>query len=246
MTHPLLKPSGVHPSWLPVLEKALSVVDSDYLKGLLGDDEWLPGMGYVFAAFSQNINNLRYVLFGESPYPRKKSSVGVAFLDGMVTDLWSSTGLSKEVNKATSLRNMIKTMLVADGYLEPKGVSQDAISQINKTELVTTIQELFNNLESEGFLLLNATPVLHPKRKPNKESKFWYDFNNVLLQEILKIKVDNSPQLILWGSIAKTITSYEVSQSYRIIKTEHPYNISFINNASSLKLFAQVSPLKKR
>lgn len=246
MKNRLLEQSNVHRSWIPLLEKALSVVDVNYMNELLRDKQWLPGINYIFSAFSQNIKNLSYVLYGESPYPRKNSSVGVAFLDGMVSNLWSSTGLSKEVNKATSLRNIIKTMLVADGYLDPKVTTQEAISQINKTELVSTIQELFANLHDDGFLLLNATPVLHPDRKPNKEAKFWYEFNEVLLQEILKIKGDNAPTLVLWGSIAKTITAYEVSQSYRMIKTEHPYNISFINNPESLQLFAQYSPLKKR
>lgn len=244
--HYFLQQSKVHPSWFQLLEKALLSVDQDYLDSLIQDKQWLPGADHIFAAFRQDLNNLSYVLFGESPYPRKSSSVGIAFLDGMVTDLWSDKGLSKAVNRATSLRNIIKCMLVAEGLLDPALTTQESISQLDKTGLVSSIDELFANLMRAGFLLLNATPVLHPQRKPIKESRFWNDFNRVLLEEIHKARGENPPLLVLWGKIAKTITAFEISRSYKIIQTEHPYNISFISNPISLQLFKQLNPLAKR
>ena len=42
---------------------------------------------------------------------------GYAFWDAAVNELWSDNGLSKAVNRATSLRNFIKMLLVTEGAL---------------------------------------------------------------------------------------------------------------------------------
>ena len=102
-----------------------------------------------------------YVLFGESPYPRAKSANGYAFWDAAVTDLWSESGLSKAVNRATSLRNIIKMLLVAEGKLTLVHTGQADIAKLDKTGLIATNAELFQQFLTHGFLLLNATPVLH-------------------------------------------------------------------------------------
>lgn len=246
MINRLLQESQVHPSWVPVLEKALLTVDKAYLNSLLEEESWLPGVQNLFAAFRQDLNDLSWILFGESPYPRKESSVGIAFLDGMVKQLWSDSGLSKQVNRATSLRNIMKTMLVAEGYLDPAVTTQQAISQLDKSELVSTIDELFAHFMQEGCLMLNATPVLHPDRKPLKESKYWIEFNRVLLEEIKQVRAEAMPTVVLWGKIAQSIRAYQVVESYPVIETEHPYNISFIANPVALDFFAQLSLLRQR
>lgn len=241
-----LQASKVHDSWYPLLAECLSMVDSDYLESLWLDNNWLPGKQNMLAAFRQDLAQLKWILFGESPYPRPQSSVGIAFLDGAVDSLWSDNGLSKEVNRATSLRNLVKCMLLADGLLAPDDLSQPRIATLDKSALVNTINELFNNLAAEGFLLLNATPVLHPERKPMQESRYWHGFNRCLLEGIASHFGEQLPSLVLWGKIAKTIRSYDVNRAFRVIESEHPYNVSFITNPESLQLFAGVSPLHCR
>lgn len=241
-----LQASEVHESWVTLLSDCLQTVDPAYLQSLWQEDNWLPGKHNLLAAFRQDRNRLRYVLFGESPYPRPQSSVGIAFLDGAVDQLWSDNGLSTPVNRATSLRNMLKCMLVADGLLDLQNVSQQSIAALDKGDLVETIQELFNNLANEGFLMLNATPVLHDERKPLRESRFWVEFNRCLLEGLSKQATETPLTLVLWGKIAKTILAYQVSNDFRVIETEHPYNISFISNPDALQLFATVAPLHRR
>src|SRR4051794_14850773 len=93
------------PSWRPVLQKGLQAVaaaDPDYLPAL-AHDTYLPTEGRLFAAFAQPLPAVRYVLVGEGPYPREQSATGVCFMDGAVELLWSDKGLSKQVNRATSL-----------------------------------------------------------------------------------------------------------------------------------------------
>ncbi len=241
-----LQASRVHSSWQSLLSDCLAEVDQAYLEALWFDTGWLPGRNNMLAAFRQDRNDLRYLLFGESPYPRAESSVGIAFLDGAVDELWSESGLSVAVNRATSLRNLMKTMLVADEMLTAEDVSQQSIAALDKSNLVKTIHELFANLSSAGFLMLNATPVLHRDRKPQQEARYWFDFNRQLLERIARDHDPDKITLVLWGKIAKVIRSYEISQAYRVLETEHPYNVSFIKNPQSLALFKAVAPLRKR
>ncbi|MBV8802746.1 MAG: uracil-DNA glycosylase, partial [Gammaproteobacteria bacterium] len=164
-----------HPSWHECIKNALTTLDPEYLTALEKNDQWLPGPENIFNAFSLPVEKVNYVLFGESPYPRKQSANGYAFWDQAVTELWTKSGMSKPVNRATSLRNIIKTLLVAEGLLDPKQTSQDHIAQIEKNHLVKTNTDLFQNFIKQGFLLLNATPVLQPNNV-RKDAKAWRAF----------------------------------------------------------------------
>jgi uracil-DNA glycosylase len=122
------------PSWRPHLEaglRAMMEADPAYLPALAGDD-YLPTGGRLFAAFALPLEKVRYVLVGEGPYPRAESATGVCFMDGAVGELWSETGLSKPVNRATSLRNFMKMLLVADGQLSIDDTGGAALAPIAK------------------------------------------------------------------------------------------------------------------
>ena len=67
----LLNRSGVHDEWRERLADALAAVDPDYLESLLRDDNWLPGIDRLLAAFRRDRAGLRYLLIGESPYPAR-------------------------------------------------------------------------------------------------------------------------------------------------------------------------------
>ncbi|MCP3687303.1 MAG: uracil-DNA glycosylase [Gammaproteobacteria bacterium] len=242
----LISKSNVHAEWQPLLRTALTTLDDSYLTGLLEEPNWLPGIDHLFNAFQRNLKDVRYLLIGESPYPRRQSANGIAFYDAAVEDLWSDTGLSKAVNRATSMRNMLKAALLAEGHLAPDRdgkITQDAIARVDKTTLVKTMDGLFDNLQRRGFLMLNATPVLHPARTPVQEALFWQGF----LQSILALLVDSlerQPTLVLWGKIAKSIEALPAASRYQKLISEHPYNISFINNPLMQNLFAEIQILR--
>ena len=239
--------SGAHDDWRQILVASLSTLETNYLDALLQDDDWLPGIDRLLAAFQRDRSGLRYLLIGESPYPRPESANGIAFYDAAVGSLWSEQGLSKTVNRATSLRNLVKTASVAEGYLGKDAdgkITQQAIAALDKRDLVETLAELFANLEQAGFLMLNATPVLHPGRKPAQEARYWQEF----LERLLTLIADNSAQritLLLWGKIAKLVEEMPVSANYGKLVCEHPYNTSFIDNPDMLRLFAATRALQK-
>ncbi len=158
----------VDPSWHACLQKGLSQVDTHYLASLAQSSNWLPGPDNIFNAFSLPLDRVNYVLLGESPYPRQESANGYAFWDAAVNEIWSSTGFSKKVNRATSLRNILKMLLIAEGVLDSRHMTQENIAHINNTPFVQTNQAFFTNLLNHGFLLLNATLVLQvPDAHPN-------------------------------------------------------------------------------
>ncbi len=244
----LLQRAEVHPQWYSILAEALTTLDSDYLNSLLADDEWLPGPDLLLNAFKRDFTGVRYLLIGESPYPRRQSANGIAFYDAAVGGLWSEHGLSKPVNRATSLRNILKTALLAEGHLRKDNegrIPQSAIAAIDKRGMIETLDELFVNLQRAGFMMLNATPVLHPQRKPLLEARYWQAF----LERLLALIADeaSSPMtLLLWGKIAQQVEAMPASHNYRKLVCEHPYNLSFIDNPDMLALFADLSPLQQR
>lgn len=246
-----------HTSWRPVLIRGLEAVaenDPAYLPALAADS-YLPTEGRMFAAFAQPLDKVRYVLVGEGPYPREQSATGVCFMDGAVELLWSEKGLSKQVNRATSLRNFMKMLLVADGLLTVDNVSGDALARISLTAraigspFIQTLTELQANLTRQGFLLLNAALVFRPHVPAVKEARAWQPFLKVVLGAL----VDHAdrkdalpPILVLWGKIAEQLKSLQETSRFPKAVSEHPYNLSFIGNETMQRLFGPMHLLQKQ
>lgn len=241
MTTHLFNLDIVDSSWRDCLNQALAKMNPDYLATLYHNTEWLPGHQKILNAFTLPVNRINYVLLGESPYPRHESANGYAFWDAAVTELWSETGLSKSVNRATSLRNIIKMLLVSEGVLQPNATSQMDIARIDKKLFVQTNVEFFNNFLSHGFLLLNASPVLQ-STPVQKDAKAWQPF----LKFILNFLYHKRPnvQLVLLGNIANTMDKLTEHLPIKKWYAEHPYNISFILNPAVIEFFKPLNLLR--
>lgn len=233
--------SATHPTWHECLTRGLAKVDPRYLQ-TLSNTHWLPGHDKIFNAFSLPLDKVNYVLFGESPYPRQESANGYAFWDAAVKELWSPTGLSKKVNRATSMRNIIKMLLIADGALAANNTTQEAIANINKQSYVQTNTEFFQKLLNKGFLLLNATPVLQDG-PPQKDAKAWHPFTI----EVLNCLLEKNPHvtLILFGRIATVLEDFIPRTHKAKLLAEHPYNVSFINNQTIIDFFKPLQLLRR-
>jgi uracil-DNA glycosylase len=246
-----------HPSWRPALVNGLNVmIDADptYLR-TLASDTYLPTEGRIFAAFTLPIDAVRYVLVGEGPYPRAQSATGVCFMDGAVESLWSEKGLSKPVNRATSLRNFMKMLLVTDGLLVPGNTSGDAIAHVSVkaraigSSFIQTLTELQANLTRHGFLLLNAALVFRPDVPPLKEARAWQPFLKTVLHALV-VQAEKSgsplPTMVLWGKIAEQLSALEEAGRFPFAVSEHPYNLSFIDNPTMQDLFRPMHLLQKQ
>ncbi len=241
-----------HPSWRPVLERGLQAADAAdpaYLPALAAD-HFLPTQGRIFAAFAQPLDAVRYVLVGEGPYPREQSATGVCFMDGAVDGLWSEAGLSKPVNRATSLRNFMKMLMVADGLLLPDATGGDAVAAVAQRALaadstfIQSLPQLQHKLHAHGFLLLNAALVFRPDVPPLKEARGWRPFLEVVLEALASRGGQPAPTLVLWGKIAGWLDGLPAVGHFPRAIAEHPYNLSFINNAAMQALFAPMHLLR--
>ncbi|MBS1186735.1 MAG: uracil-DNA glycosylase [Burkholderiaceae bacterium] len=241
-----------HPSWRDALEAGLQAVaqaDAAYLPALAAD-EFLPNGGRLFAAFSQPLPEVRYVLVGEGPYPRADSATGYCFMDGAVGELWAESGLSKKVNRATSLRNFIKMLLVADGRLPVEKTSGNALAPLaaealaDGSTMIKTLPELQRNLHRHGFLLLNATLAYRPHVPPAKEAKAWQPLVEAVLQALAR-REGEQPLLVLWGKIAERLAAMPAAAHLPQVASEHPYNLSFIGNGTMQALFGPLALLQR-
>jgi uracil-DNA glycosylase len=239
-----------HPSWRPHLITGLEAVaraNPAYLPALAAD-HYLPTGQRLFAAFALPLHQVRYVLVGEGPYPRAESATGVCFMDGAVGNLWCDSGLSKPVNRATSLRNFMKMLLVAGGQLQPDDTGGAAMAPVaiaaRQNGSVQTLQQLQANLTAHGFLLLNAALVFRPHVAPAIEARAWLPF----LQTILAALADRPepPTLVLWGKIAEQLKRLPETAHFAQACAEHPYNLSFINHAGMQQLFGPMNLLRRK
>jgi uracil-DNA glycosylase len=254
MPHSLIPPDlqaalrRAHPSWHGTLERGLAAVaeaQPDYLRDLAAS-HYLPTQQRLFAAFTQPFDHVRYVLVGESPYPREESATGVCFMDGAVGDLWCAEGLSKPVNRATSLRNFMKMLLVAEGHLKEDATGAAALAalavQAAERGWIQTLPELQRNLIGRGFLLLNAALVFRPGVAPAREAKAWVPFLRVVLAALAQQPI--RPGLILWGKIAEQLKALPETGLFPQHLSEHPFNLSFIRHQGMQALFGPMGLLK--
>lgn len=220
-----------HPDWQPLLKNAVDTLDPIYVNRLKEQTNWLPGLPALFACFSRPLHTTRYILLGESPYPRIQSANGYAFWDNAVSLLWSPAGLSKQVNRATSLRNFIKMLLVARGDLQ-QDTSQEAIASLDKSVYWQRGQDFFTAFIDQGFLLLNASLVYDPNTPVRFHARQWQPFMACLFTQLATY----NPSLcyLLFGRIASFIPE---THYFSCLIAEHPYNLSFIVNPSVLAFF---------
>lgn len=238
------------PSWRAPLQAGLEAMmraTPGYLPALAQDD-YLPTGGRLFAAFALPLEQVRYVLVGEGPYPRPESATGVCFMDGAVGALWSDTGLSKPVNRATSLRNFMKMLLVADGRLSVDDTGGAALAPIVKAAgtdgSIALLSELQDNLLAEGFLLLNASLVFRKHVAPVADARAWVPFQQAVFAALAGCAV--KPTLVLWGKIAEQLKKVPETAGFPQIHAEHPYNLSFIGHEGMQRLFGPMHLLRRR
>lgn len=227
-------------SWETLLVKAYASLDEKYQRFLEEDKDYFPSKENYFNAFKTlPKQKVKYILFGQDPYPRKESAGGYAFIDTNVKKLFSESGLSKEVNRATSLRNFIKMALLARGDL--KDTSQDSIAKVDKTHLIDSIDALRENFEKHGVLLLNTALIFTDKKSSARHIKAWRPF----VQSLLTSLEADAPKLILFGTHAKDLKKKFSLEKFEIIEMEHPYNTTFIHNKKALEIFGNMNLLEK-
>ncbi|MDR1554944.1 MAG: uracil-DNA glycosylase [Campylobacteraceae bacterium] len=234
----------VHESWQQSVLNAYMALDSKYRAFLEEDRGYFPDFSNFLNAFKTlPKNKTKAILFGQDPYPRQKSAIGYAFIDGNVKNIFSDKGLSKEVNRATSLRNFIKMLLLCAEKLTLESLTQENIAKLDKNKLIANIMELKDNFEANGILLLNTSLVFVNKDDTSFHVKAFEPFMRTLLSQLSNDKIE----LILFGNIAKEIKKLlPENHNFTLMQTCHPYNLEFITDKKVLDYFAPMNLLELR
>jgi uracil-DNA glycosylase len=232
---------NVHPSWQKIIQKCYDKLDIGYKDFLEKDVEYFPNYDNFLNAFKTlPLDKTRYILFGQDPYPREKSAIGYAFIDGMVDEIFCANGLSKRVNRATSLRNFTKMLLVASGHLDKNETTKEKIAVLDKSNFIDDIMQLKSNFEKNGVLLLNTSLIFTDKKNTVLHVRAFMPF----IEELLKSLSDFDIELILFGNIAKDMEKRFSSMSnFKVFKTMHPYNVGFIKDSSVIEFFKPMNLL---
>ena len=147
-----------HQSWHGVLLCALEKMDENFLADLDTNGDWLPSIGKCFSAFSVPRELVQVVWLGLSPYPRPESAAGISFFDKAIGEIFADNdgGFQVNVNKAASLRNMLKAWLVATGRLNGGQTGKANVESMSRDGLINELSQLFERGKSCGWLWLNA------------------------------------------------------------------------------------------
>ncbi len=232
--------ANIHPSWHKAVTAALSALQPEYREYLESSQEYFPDRENFLNAFKTlPLTQTRYILFGQDPYPRKESAIGYAFIDGKVDTIFTPEGLSKAVNRATSLRNFIKMLLLCEGRLH-QDFSKEAIAKIDTSDYIRDVHQLRKNFEKNGVLLLNMALVFSTKEESKKHIVAWRAFVRTLLGTISAENIE----LILFGKIAEDINRIPEAEGFVRHLLPHPYNISFITDPKAHSLFGPMRLLQ--
>lgn len=176
---------AAHPSWRTLLREQLQNLDEASLAELEEDPAWLPGVDRCFAAFSIPRCDVRVVWLGESPYPRKESATGLSFQDGSVCEIFRCDGrLAVRINKATSLRNVLKAWFVATDRLDVGRTSFAHVKRMDRNGLVACLADIFDRGRQNGWLWLNAGLSLRPSRAKAAQIRMWEPLVSAVLRDV--------------------------------------------------------------
>jgi uracil-DNA glycosylase len=126
--------------------------------------------------------------------------------------------------KQSSLRNILKTIY----YNETNNIIplEDIRKKINdKSFEILNPTDLFNNLESQGVLFLNATLTVE-KENVDSHRKYWEYFMNELVKYIISKNKD--VKWLLWGDKAKQRILPLIDETNAVI-SQHPRLAGFVN-----------------
>ena len=225
-------------SWERVLEQSLNSLNPSYKEFLDKKEGYFP-LEYLRAFEELPKSALKRILFGQDPYPRVQSAIGVSFIDGAVKSLWGQNGLSKEVNRATSLRNFIKMQLVAEGLLQEP--TQEQIAKLDKSGLVESIFDLKDAFLREGVLLLNMALIFTNKDESRVHVQKFEPFVKALLNQLS----GDGIELILFGKLALRVEQLLPKEhKFKIYKFAHPYNLGFIADPKVQEYFKNLKLIR--
>ena len=219
----LLRP--VSTFWRDHVAEWLDAVDERFLETLEAD-VWWPGVDSCLKAFTGDVCP-RVVWLGESPYEGEGRATGLSFLDGTVGALFCGDALDASINKATSLRNILKAWFRADCRLHEGCTNKEHVQAMRKDGLAQQLNEVFEHGIKYGWLWLNAGLSIGGSLDKSAHVCGWRPFVSRAIASASEVNAT----VVLLGDWAKTYRS-DVAAERPLVEAPHPRNESFVEDAS--------------
>ncbi|KAK2962347.1 putative TKL protein kinase [Blattamonas nauphoetae] len=166
----------------------------------------IPSLPNTFRALHlTNPEDCRVVIFGQDPYPREDSAMGVSFCDGRFRS-WAEPS-------SPSVRNLFKSVLINANHLRTDSKVPELRQKMKEIEMINPYDWFFET-GSQGVLWLNTVLTLSEEESLEVRERFWAPVIDSIFTAIIKSKQDlpendtrRGVVFVLWGGTAKKLKS---------------------------------------
>eukprot|EP01122_Echinamoeba_exundans_P014729 TRINITY_DN6726_c0_g1_i1.p1 TRINITY_DN6726_c0_g1~~TRINITY_DN6726_c0_g1_i1.p1 ORF type:complete len:359 (+),score=106.84 TRINITY_DN6726_c0_g1_i1:31-1107(+) len=214
--------------WLSSLESTIKAQpDAEKYLGK-SREKTFPKRELTFAALNhvEGPENVKVVIFGQDPYPREESAIGVAFNDGAITK-WSDS-------YSPSFRNIIKNVLIGRKLATSSTAVAD-LRRILANESILDPPDWFDSLLSQGVCWLNTSLTFTSTDQTDlkRHLAWWKPVVEKIIEVILEAKAKETDKekkalvFVLWGGhaqkLAKSVKALNKhGLDVRFIDANHP------------------------
>jgi uracil-DNA glycosylase len=200
--------NNIHPSWLPFFEDKRPELDK--ILSIIKESPFSPPAGLIFRFASQDVDKIRAVWLGQYPYPQDGAATGRSFEVAGLSD-WT------QPFRQSSLRNIVRAIYKCEtGETLPWGEVRAKIA--DGSFPILPPDELWNNLEAQGVLFLNAYLTVRGG-EPGSHKALWRDFARKLITFIDERRGADAAWF-LWGTDAKSFA--DCIKRGRVYASRHP------------------------
>lgn len=163
-----------------------------------------PDSRNVLKFLDSDLDNIKYIIVGTDPYPsnyyNKNDKCSYPVATGRSFEIAGVDSFTQKF-KQSSLRNIVKAI-----YYNKTGLKKSIIDireeiENGKFEILPP-KLLFDNLEEQGVLFLNATLTVTPN-SPESHREIWANFRKMLIKYILE--KNKNVKWLLWGKSAQEL-----------------------------------------
>ncbi|KAH7832209.1 Uracil-DNA glycosylase [Monocercomonoides exilis] len=243
----------LNPTWIPYLRDTIeSQPDAEsYLTKKRRT--MFPDLENTFQALNLTTpEKCKVVIFGQDPYPRKESAIGISFCDGLIHSWTSPT--------CPSMRNIFKNLLICEKKLTPTSKVEELRAQMKKLKMVSPYEWFFRT-GRQGVLWLNTSLTYTSTQELQTHTAFWKPIVKRIIETLFeaKAKVNSTDTelkhitFVLWGGHAQKLekiinqisSKTGMNPHCSIVKAPHPAVeafhtvLSFTNIDSEMKKAGQ-------
>src|SRR5687768_16007765 len=142
-------PSIIHPSWIPHINPLFELPEIiDFRTRILPTGKYYPEKSNIFRVFTMPLQDIKVVVLGQDPYPKKGQANGLAF------------AVNHDVKSPFSLETIRKELI---------------LENITPSHYTSFNWRTLEHWHEQGVFLLNTALTVKPG-EPNSHTQYWERF----------------------------------------------------------------------